>query len=77
MGGGIAYASGSDFAAAHVSGVVALLIQQDQTRTPYEIRLIIQQTAHKKGEVPLDSFIKQYTFDGEREGIISTSNLSD
>lgn len=77
VGGGIAYASGSDFAAAHVSGVVALLIQQDQTRTPYEIRSIIQQTAERKGEAPLDSFIKQYTFDGEREGIISTSNLSD
>ena len=38
--------SGSSLAAAHVTGVVALLLQQKATLTPREIRELLQRTAH-------------------------------
>ncbi|HEV8375573.1 MAG TPA: S8 family serine peptidase, partial [Candidatus Polarisedimenticolia bacterium] len=58
LNGGAAYAavSGTSFAAPHVAGVVALLLETHPTLTPSEIKRILQQTAtpilgHDRSEI--------------------------
>ena len=46
---GYYFYQGTSMATPHVSGVVALLLAQDATRTPAEIRSILQATAKDKG----------------------------
>jgi subtilisin family serine protease len=41
-----AFLSGTSLAAAHVSGVVALLLQQEPTMSPSQVRLVLFATAH-------------------------------
>jgi len=47
---GYAMQSGTSMAAAHVSGLGALLLAQDGTRTPPQVRAIIRRTAHPLSE---------------------------
>ncbi len=44
------------------------------TLDPEVARGIIRATADRGGTAPLDSPISAYTFDGEREGIVSAAN---
>jgi len=41
-----AFLSGTSLAAAHVSGVVALLLQRERTMSPSQVRLVLFATAH-------------------------------
>ena len=71
-GGGTTRMSGTSMAAPHVAGVAALMQQQaNGTLSPEEIQRIIRDGAQQFGGAPLDSPTSSYTFDGEREGVIS------
>lgn len=47
--------AGTSFAAPHVTGAVALLLQQDTSRTPDQVRKILQSTARKLGNVVVNT----------------------
>lgn len=72
--GGITKGSGTSFSAPHVTGVLALMKEQDHSsgtpRSPQVLRDKIRSTASRLGQTPLDSLSSAYTFDGEREGIL-------
>ncbi len=74
-GGGLINLSGTSFSAPLVTGVVALLKEQagypGTSLTPEATRTRIRSSAYRVGVAPLDSLSSQYTFDGEREGIVS------
>jgi subtilisin len=70
LGGGTTRMSGTSMAAPHVAGVAALM-QQSGALLPEEIRQSIRTGAQQLGGVPLDSPASSYTFDGEREGVVS------
>jgi len=55
-------------ATAHVTGIVARLIQSGMSGVE-NIRGFIRSSADRIGIAPLDSPSSDYTFDGEREGI--------
>lgn len=71
LGGGTTRMSGTSMAAPHVAGVVALMLEKDPTLTPVEIKALIMTSGTGQGVSPLDSPTGSYTFDGEREGVIS------
>ncbi len=79
LGGGVSRAigpneaAGTSFAAPHVVGVVARLMQFKGLSGVETIRSEIRNTADRKGFVPLDhpwAGTISYTFDGEREGMV-------
>jgi subtilisin len=71
-GGGTIRMSGTSMATPHVTGVVALLQQQSGgTLAPEAIRNLIMTSASRIGIAPLNSPTSGYTFDGDREGILS------
>jgi subtilisin len=72
LGGGTTRLFGSSMAAAHVTGVIALMWQQQVNLTPEQVRGKIQASALHPGVAPLDNFEwTTYTFDGAREGIVN------
>ncbi len=73
MGGGTTRMYGTSQATPHVTGVVALLVEDDSGHSPESIRTVIQATADGAGSVPLDSPVSCYTFDGVREGVLSAT----
>jgi subtilisin len=73
LGGGTTRMSGTSMAAPHVAGVAALLYQSKPSSTSEEIRSRIGTGAVRQGVAPLNSPTGSYTFDGEREGVLSAS----
>jgi subtilisin len=72
LGGGTTRLSGTSMAAPHVTGVVALMAEKfGLSLTPEGARSVIRSSAARIGVAPLDSPTLGYTFDGEREGIVS------
>jgi subtilisin family serine protease len=73
-GGGTVENSGTSMASPHVAGVVALMWQKEMNLqlnlAPETARTRIRNNAIRKGTAPLDSALEEYTFDGEREGVI-------
>lgn len=74
-GGGVTRKSGTSMAAPHVAGVVALMLDDDASLTPSEIRDAIKLNAQLLGSVPYDSPVSSYSFDGVREGVISACGV--
>jgi len=72
--GALARDAGTSLSSAHVAGVVALMKQKAAALGAQLFiqvaRQKIQDTASRRGEVPLDSTHTDYTFDSEREGIV-------
>ncbi|MEZ0368225.1 MAG: S8 family serine peptidase, partial [Candidatus Sericytochromatia bacterium] len=67
--------SGTSQAAPHLTGVVALLYQKRASQgfglTSEEVRAAVRAGADRKGVAPLNSPTSGYTFDNEREGVLS------
>lgn len=77
LGGGTTRMSGTSMASPHVAGVVALMIEQGewQPLDPDGARITIRDTADRWGVAPLDSPTNGYSFDYEREGIVSAPGV--
>ena len=74
LGGGTVRMSGTSMAAPHVAGGVALMAEQSAEQsafTPDEARRRLRRGADTVDIAPFDSPVGSYTFDGEREGIVS------
>jgi subtilisin family serine protease len=71
LGGGTVRMSGTSMAAPHVTGVVALMAEQSAGLTPDDVRRRLRVGADNVNVAPFDSPASGYSFDGEREGIVS------
>jgi subtilisin len=69
LGGGTTRKNGTSMAAPHVAGVAALMLENDMTLWPEDIRAAISARADATGTAPLDPILG--TPDGELEGIVS------
>lgn len=77
LGGGTTRMSGTSMATPHVSGVAALMVEQANSQsaslTPEGVRSRLRLGVFSPGISPLDSPASSYTFDGEREGVVSAA----
>lgn len=71
LGGGTTRMSGTSMASPHVAGVAALLAQKyGITLSPEQVRSKLV-TGATNPSAPVDSLVGCYTFDGDREGVVS------
>ena len=74
MDGGTIRFAGTSMSAPHVAGVVALMWEKELgmglNLDPEVARTRIRNSVDRPGTAPLDSPIIEYSFDGEREGVI-------
>ena len=75
MGGGTTKMSGTSMAAPHVAGVVALLAESGDPLDLATVRTRLRSNANRVGSAPLHSPGSSYTFDGEREGVVSACGM--
>jgi subtilisin len=75
LGGGTIAMSGTSMASPHTAGVAALVCQQaiasGQTFDTTVLRNRLRNGASNVGLAPYDSLVVGYSFDGEREGVLS------
>jgi subtilisin len=72
LGGGTTRLYGTSMAAPHAAGVVALLYEQAGGTLGVEVaRAKVMHGADRVGVAPLDSPTSCYTYDGDREGVLS------
>jgi subtilisin family serine protease len=74
LDGGTVELAGTSMASPHVAGVVALMWERELSLglslTPESSRTRIRNNVQRRGTAPLDSPLDEYTYDGEREGVI-------
>jgi subtilisin len=70
-GGTTVRMSGTSMATPHVTGLVALMEEAGGPLNPENVRCRIQKSASRLGIAPLNSPVTSYTYDGQREGILS------
>jgi subtilisin family serine protease len=67
--------SGTSMAAPHVAGVIALMVEQATKKatnlTLSDVRRRLRQGADAADTAPIDSPAGGYSYDGEREGVLS------
>lgn len=73
LGGGTTRLYGTSMAAPHVAGVVALMLEKSGALLPEDARGKIRASADQRGVAPLGSPVVGYSFDGEREGVVSAA----
>ena len=61
---------GTSMAAPHVTGVVALMWEKTPGLSPEDIRTRLRNNVDRIGTAPLDAPIQEYTYDGEKEGVL-------
>lgn len=71
LGGGTTRMSGTSMASPHVAGVAALILEDHPGFSPADVRSRIESSADRKGTAPLNSPSGAYSYDGEREGVVS------
>lgn len=73
-GGGTIELYGTSMAAPHVAGVVALMWQKELSLglslAPENARTRLRNSVDRFGTAPLDSPLLEYTYDGEKEGVV-------
>ncbi|MDH3323392.1 MAG: S8 family serine peptidase [Flavobacteriaceae bacterium] len=78
LGGGTTRMYGTSMASPHVAGAVAVMwskaLDLGLLLDPEFVKATIRSTAELSGLTPIDSPSNWYTFDGEREGIMSVPN---
>jgi subtilisin family serine protease len=74
LDGGTIELQGTSMASPHVAGVVALMWEKElsaaRNLAPEFARTQIRNSVDRIGTAPLDAPVEEYTFDGEREGVI-------
>jgi subtilisin family serine protease len=73
LGGTVSRFSGTSIAAPHAAGVAALLLCKEPGLTPAEVKRRLM-LGDRKNQAPCDPMSGAYSFDGEREGILSARN---
>jgi subtilisin family serine protease len=75
-GGGTIRMSGTSMAAPHVAGAIALYLQQNAGLVDVDtLKERLRTTASGRNLAPYDSPYGGYSFDGEREGVLSVCTL--